>query len=290
MIALIARAHLTPATFAAVDRLLRENPIDPALNRFCRDRPNDPLADSATWADDARGIEKTAEWHFIDIPLAVSEQDAMKWCPRLADGRPGCIVTAFDYEMAILRDTSRPGAARAKALRYVIHLAGDITQPLHDSDNHDRGGNCTSIGFFTEGIATNARPQNLHAIWDYALIARDLAAGKETQSASAKRLDENFSSHWAEWGEAKADPLAWAWEGQKLAQTVAYANLKPQIPIEPATALPTDQDACNAERGKVAALHISIGDPYAAQAMPVIREQLAKSAYRLAGLLNRTFK
>ena len=59
MIALIARAHLTPAAANAVDQLLRENPIDPALSRFCKDRPNDLMADSATWADDAKNIEKT---------------------------------------------------------------------------------------------------------------------------------------------------------------------------------------------------------------------------------------
>src|SRR5580704_6130260 len=99
MIALIARAHLTSAASSAVDRLLRENPIDPALSRFCKDRPNDLMADSATWADDARNIEKTAEWHYIDIPLAVrAGSDVMQWCKPTADGKPGCIVSAIDYE------------------------------------------------------------------------------------------------------------------------------------------------------------------------------------------------
>src|SRR5580658_603252 len=85
IIALIARAHLTPTASNVVDQLLRENPIDPALNRFCRDRPNDLMADSATWADDARNIEKTAEWHYIDIPLAVhADPDAMQWCKPAA--------------------------------------------------------------------------------------------------------------------------------------------------------------------------------------------------------------
>ena len=81
MIALIARAHLTPAASAAVDRLLRENPIDPALNRFCKDRPADPMADAATWADDARNIEKTATGTYIDIPLAVAPARARERTP-----------------------------------------------------------------------------------------------------------------------------------------------------------------------------------------------------------------
>src|ERR1043166_8363102 len=80
--ALIARAHLTPAAAAAVDRLLKENPIDPALSRFCKDRPVDPMADASTWADDIRNTEKTASWHYIDIPLTTAGNTSLDpWCP-----------------------------------------------------------------------------------------------------------------------------------------------------------------------------------------------------------------
>jgi len=71
---------------------------------------------------------------------------------------------------------------------------------------------------------------------------------------------------------------------------VADGDLKPRIPVESATAGLADQSVCAAEHAKVAALRISIGDNYAAQAMPIIREQLAKAGYRLAGLLNRAFQ
>jgi hypothetical protein len=284
MIALIARAHLTPAVSSAVDRLLRENPIDPTLNRFCKDRPNDPMADSATWADDARTIEKTGDWHFIDIPLAVHvDSDAMKWCKPEPDGQPGCIVSAIEYEWAILRDKSRPAPMRAKALRYLIHFVGDLSQPLHASDNHDRGGNCTEIRFFAE-----PNPQNLHAIWDYRIIARDLEIRKSTQPQYARTLDEDFARIRPIWSESKGDILAWTWDSHALAATIVYADLKPPIPISSAGT--ADQAECTAERAAVAALHISIDDEYVGRALPVIREQLAKAGYRLAGLLNQTFQ
>jgi hypothetical protein len=288
-IALIARAHLTPAASAAVDRLLRENPIDPGLNRFCKERPNDPMADSATWADDERNIEKATErWHYIDIPMAISarsvpEKDAMKWCAALPDGSPGCIVSAIDYEWPILRDRGRSGADRAKALRYLIHFIGDIAQPLHASDNHDRGGNCSSIRFFSE-----ERPQNLHAIWDYGLIERELAANKETQLQYARTIDKAFSSRRSEWEESTPAVLAWAWDSHELAETVAHGVLA--APLHMGEAGEADQEACQAERDRTAALQISIGSDYAAQVMPVIHEQLAKAGYRLAGLLNQSFK
>lgn len=273
MIALIARAHLTPQASLAVDKLLRENPIDPALNRFCKDRGSDLMADSATWADDARTIEKTGDWHFIDIPLAVHGvgEDAMKWCGD------GCIVGAIDHEWALLRDRSQPAAVRARALRYLIHLVGDLAQPLHAADNHDRGGNCTQIRFFSE-----EKPENLHAIWDYKIIARDLETIKTTRAEYARGLDERFS-------ESKIDIPAWAWESHALASEVAYGDLKPPIPIASATAGTADQAACAADRAAVGALHVWIDDEYVNRALPVIRTQLAKAGYRLAALLNQTF-
>jgi hypothetical protein len=274
MIALIARAHLTPQASLAVDRLLRENPIDPALNRFCKDRGNDLMADSATWADDARTIEKTGDWHFIDIPLAIrgDGRDVMKWCGD------GCIVSAIDHEWALLRDKSEPAPIRAKALRYLIHFVGDLAQPLHASDNHDRGGNCTEIRFFSD-----EKQENLHAIWDYKIIARDLEARKMTQAQYASGLDERFS-------ESKIDIPAWTWESHALASDVAYGNLKPPIPIASPTSGTADQAACAAGRAAVGALHISIDDEYVNRALPVIRQQLAKAGYRLAALLNQTFQ
>ena len=45
--------------------------------------------------------------------------------------------------------------------------------------------------------------------------------------------------------------------------------------------------ACQLETDKVAALHISIGQPYFDQTIPVIGEQLNKAGYRLAALLNQ---
>jgi hypothetical protein len=290
MVALIARAHLTPAASAAVDQLLRENPIDPAQKRFCQDRPADLLAEGAAWADDMKPIDKTFLWHQIDIPMPISSGDFTKWCDPIGPSvggkdRPGCIVNAIPYEMEILRDPNQPAPDRAKALRYIVHLMGDLTQPLHVSDNFDQGGNCTRMKFFNMDAL-----QTLHGIWDYDLIQHDMAEKKETQPQYAATLDKDFRGHWREWGEAKSDIVAWTWEAHKLASTVIYANLKPQIPLAPVTAGLADKAACDTGRDTVEALHISIGDEYAAAALPVIREQLAKAGYRLAGVLNQTFK
>ena len=278
MVALIARAHLTPRASAEVDRLLRANPIDPALNRYCKDRPADLMADSSTWADDVRNIEKTSAWHFINIPRPVEHGDYREWC-KPVENKPGCIVTALEAQWAILRDKSQPDAERARSLRYVIHFAGDIAQPLHDTENHDQGGNCTSITFFSD-----ERPERLHSIWDTLIIQRELEAHKQTVAGYAHTLDDEFHP-----AQSSLNIADWAWEGHRLASEVAYGDLKPGIPVAPPDLGEPDKAGCDAERAAIAALHISVGDEYVSQALPVIRAQLAKAGYRLAALLNQTF-
>jgi hypothetical protein len=292
MVALIARAHLSPAASAAVDQLLRDNPIDPALNRFCKDRPNDLMADAATWADDIKSTEKTGQWHYVDIPLAVSDssEDAMQWCAALGPlkddkDRTGCILNATAYELRLLRDKDQSAAIRAKALRYVIHFLGDIAQPLHDTDNHDQGGNCTSIT-----VSFLDKPANLHGIWDYALLANELQQKKLTQVQLAAAIDQEFAAREDSRGKLGLDLQAWAWEGHALAAGVVYGDLMPKIPVAAADAGLADRSACDAERAKVSGMHITIGQPYIDAAMPVIHQQIGRAGYRLADLLNQIFQ
>jgi hypothetical protein len=286
IVALIARAHLTPAAAAAVDRLLAENPADPALNHYCKSA--DAIADTAAWADEVRNAEKTGLWHYVDIPLTEKKPVSLApWCapigPAIAgskEDRPGCVTNAIEYNWAILLDTSRPSADRATALRYIIHFVGDMHQPLHSSDNDDHGGNCTAMTFFDQ-----TRPANLHSIWDTLLIQHELAAKKEIAADYAHRLDRQFADRWPAWGTLPVDPTAWAWENNRVARQFTYGDLKPAIPVEQ----PNPKADCNAERDKVAALKITIGDAYFNDTIPVVGEQLAKAGYRLADLLNRTF-
>jgi hypothetical protein len=290
MVALIARAHLTPAASAAVDKILGASPINPGHYRFCQDEPADLMAVAAPWADDVKKQDGTFDWHQIDIPVPVASGDYTKWCPpigpRVDDkDRPGCIVNAIEYELANVRDTAQPAADRATSLRYLIHLMGDLSQPLHVSDNRDQGGNCTTLS-----ASFLPMPSNLHGIWDYELITLELHRNHLTEIQLAANIDRQFTKNWREWGEAKTDIVAWTWEAHALAASVTYADPKPQIPIEAPGDGHTNRAACDAERAKVAALNISVGEPYVEKTLPVIHQQLAKAGYRLAGLLNTTFK
>jgi hypothetical protein len=162
----------------------------------------------------------------------------------------------------------------------VIHFVEDLHQPLHTTDNDDQGGNCTVIGFFSD-----EKPTNLHSIWDTRLIQRELAEKKMTQEQYAADLDRRFAGRWNDWGTSQTGIAEWVWEGHKLAADVVYGDLKPAIPVEDPDQ-PTD---CDAEKARVAALHINVSGAYFDQSMPVVDEQLAKAGYRLAAILNQTF-
>jgi hypothetical protein len=271
MVALIARAHLTPQVSAEVDRLLRANPVNPVQDRNCRDHPIDLMALSASWADAVKAPEKNGEWHYIDIPRAVRTGDAMKWCGS------SCIVTAFEHQWAILRDKTQPDAERAKALRYVVHLIGDLSTPLHQIDNHDQAGNCDEMRFYSDEM-----PQQLHGIWDYRILQRELGARKLSTERYAQGIDREFRGT-----DVKLDVLAWVWESHDLAVNTVYGLLNPPLAVAPADAGSVSREQRTAERASVAAMHISIDDAYVHRALPVIRKQIALAGYRLATLLNQ---
>ena len=284
MIGLIAHAHLTPAASAAVIQLLQENPIDPALNRFCKDRPSDLMADSATWADDMRSAGKPGEWHYIDIPLAVADGDWKEWCkPAGVKDAPDCLPEAAARYLGILQDKTQPAASRAEALRYTIHFFSDMTQPLHTEDNHDQGGNCDPVT-----VPYQERTVNLHSLWDSGLLGDEMKRTQltEAQFAAAIDTEAGFDAH----RQQGVDITSWVWESHKLARDVVYGNLTPQIPVAPSSAGAADKDACDADRAKITALHVTIGQQYTDAALPVMHAQIARAAYRIADVLNQTFQ
>jgi hypothetical protein len=107
--------------------------------------PGESLADASTWADEhRREMPKTAPWHYVDVPLDEARYDD-KWAGD--EPRKGYIVPKIRELRLVLKDRSRPVEERHKALRFIVHLVGDLHQPLHVGDNHNRGvsarRNCT---------------------------------------------------------------------------------------------------------------------------------------------------
>ena len=213
-----------------VDQILTENPIDPTLDRFCKPGATDPIEDASTWADDYRKVHpETGPWHYIDIPRGAAKGT------YVCDPAQSCITLALAAQVKTLQDPSSDPAARANALRFIIHFAGDIHQPLHASTNNDRGGNCVPITFFGQKpLETNqitaTYELNLHGVWDTQLVEH--IAGIETVEQFAAAIDKKFKPQFATWQSEGINFDNWAWESHEDAEQIAYGQLSRRIPIE----------------------------------------------------------
>ena len=109
IVALIAESHLSPAALAGVNALLKSQPVDSSIRRFCQNGPNDLMADASTWADDVKKSEQTGGWHYMDIPLGQKHGDIEQWCKPVGpldngQDRTGCILSALRYNLNILHN------------------------------------------------------------------------------------------------------------------------------------------------------------------------------------------
>ena len=150
-VALIAEHFLDPAVKAKVTAMLDADPDSLT--------PHD-LASEATWADKYRDSNnrrdhyvQTQNWHFID--LEIDNPDIKTACfarPALPPGTlasngpaKACIVDKINQFTAELKNPKVDFEERLFALKFLLHLVGDLHQPLHTADNNDRGGNGVKV-------------------------------------------------------------------------------------------------------------------------------------------------
>jgi len=255
IIASIARDRLTPATKAWVDAILAKDP----------DTLTAPdMVSRATWADKWRdgGHRETASWHFVDQELAGPDlKTAFFDYPEASDPPSAgpaqdCVVDKIGEFENELGDPTTPDAERLLALKYILHFVGDVHQPLHASDNQDRGGNCVHVSLGGQ------RTTSLHGFWDTGV----LSTLGDDPGAIAKTLEADITPD-----EAKAwsagPPEAWAEESYQAAKASAYTINSPS--------------GCASD---VAPIPLSAA--YQTQALQVAKQQIEKAGVRLAAVLN----
>lgn len=260
MVGDIATRLLTPAATVAVSELLRDD-----LNADGKPSGRSTLGQVSTWADELRaqpGERDTGAYHFDDVPVC-GAPDKTKYCP---DGR--CGTAWFAHEVAILKDRAQPARARNEALKWIVHLAGDLHQPLHVSDNADRGGNDVPITFLGKRAddpvaGRTSYPYNLHTAWDRLIPYRMFdTIGYERFLADLPSVETR-----ADW--AVGDMDEWAAESHVLATEFVYGAL----PIEL---------VCDRPEKAV----VPIDARYDHDAEVIVASQLRKAGVRLARVLN----
>ncbi len=111
---------------------------------------------------------KTRQWHFVDIEITAPDPDqACFGHPEIPAGAPAsngpaddCVIDKIEQFAAELADPATDHEEQVVALKFLLHFVGDLHQPLHSSDDNDRGGNAKKVS------AAGFRAGNLHHFWD----------------------------------------------------------------------------------------------------------------------------
>ena len=181
------------------------------------------LGQAAFWPDITRGLPEAerkrynrANWHYIDgawlrgqaqvqgntyIGVGPFDDIAGKSAQTIRnEASADNVMAALDYNTNLLADSQAPLPQRAVALCWVLHLIGDIHQPLHTGSLYsanrfstgDRGGN---------GIEAGGR--NLHARWDRAVSSQGINTNLETllrqHSTTLERMGLQDYEDWSLW-------------------------------------------------------------------------------------------
>jgi len=183
----IAEQYLTPETHRAISQLLI----------------NEDLAEASTYADEMRSDpsefwKKTANpWHYVNVFDGKTYLDVV---PPLE----GNAATALDMFSKQLKSKQSSFAEKQLALRFIVHIIGDLHQPFHAGNGIDKGGNDVKLKFFWED-------SNLHRVWDSGLIDRQNLSYTEWTKILSRKISEQQAKEWME-----VDPKVWIAESAKL--------------------------------------------------------------------------
>jgi hypothetical protein len=272
IVAAIAYDRLTPKARGRVDELLRQHPDFKML------KGRDAFLAASVWPDIIKGdrrfyddtlpdaqptpllpgfsglgllsMARHTNWHYIDIPFS----------PDGTPLQPAQAPNALLEIRRILRETD----LSVYDLPWLVHLTGDVHQPLHCTSRFtksepqgDQGGNLVEIA-----PSPPSRARNLHALWD------DLAGSDATDTyvnRYAAEITGEFLKQNGQRPRLSRDPKKWVDEGFDLAKREVYTFGPETGSREHPLQLPSG---------------------YEVEARRVARIQLAKAGFRLAAVLN----
>ena len=236
IVANIADTRLSSAAVARIHAILGDAPLASVANK-----PDQILGERP----------ETAPWHFTNVEITDAAYDPARDCAH-----NDCVVARLEQFRDVLADPHATLTAQREALMFVVHFAGDLHQPLHCADNHDRGGTRTFVTLI------DTPNQQLHKVWDTLVIRSALKdEGLDEieygRSIAHKLLQQGLA------GQVKGGTVAdWANESHDLGRDDAYAFAEDKV--------------YTAEE--------------VAKAREVIERRLVTAGVRLARMLNAAFK
>ncbi len=172
----IAQRNLTPKGNRLVEEILGHGPMAeaatfPDLVRSDEDFTPSPQKKEASFSD----------YHFIEIDPRFNGSyelvpDILK-APRDANSMisniPGKLMSGF---LGVSKFTKNQ---KMDLMRYLIHLVGDVHQPLHVGNGYDRGANMCNLKYsVVEDGVVKIKSTNFHSFWDSTLVDKVFANQK----------------------------------------------------------------------------------------------------------------
>ena len=83
-------------------------------------------------------------YHFVNFPKDANNYQQQRDCKQR-----NCVIEAIAWYVRVLKTGDAPRNEKRIALRFILHLVGDVHQPLHAGFAEDRGGNSVDVRFNT---------------------------------------------------------------------------------------------------------------------------------------------
>ncbi|MEP2773963.1 MAG: S1/P1 nuclease [Fulvivirga sp.] len=143
----------------AIGAIAQEYLSRKASKKIARVLKGENMAIASTWMDEIRSDEAydhMETWHWVTIPDGMTYDQSEK-------AETGDALEAIERMVNKLKQGNLSEQEEAEALKILIHLVGDIHQPLHVGTGEDAGGNQVKIKWFWQS-------SNLHRVWDSEMI------------------------------------------------------------------------------------------------------------------------
>ena len=259
-----------------------------------KERAKRMFIEGARWADDTKGtIHDRPTWHTARWPIIAKDAPPeAKAAAEARKGRPaGQAIEALVMNYAMLSSAETNSAERASALAWLLHLIGDIHQPLHVSDQYSKefpAGNGSGTSEYVID-PVNEKPIPLHLLWD-SNIYRSTAFDAIEQNA--QELVEKYPrSAFPELKglEGPGDFEKWARESYDVAVDFAYG-----YGIKTVSDPEKDLDTDKAVKKMVAYILHGVSPLEDAPAVPaeyweklqqVVQRRITLAGYRIADLV-----
>jgi len=198
----IAESHLTKKARREVFKILGTESIAMVSN----------------WADFVKSdatYNYMYNWHFINFKEGLTE-DAIE--AYLATDTATDAYTKINFLTAGLKDKSATPDNKVFYLKVLIHLVGDIHQPMHTGRPDDLGGNKVKVFWFNES-------KNLHQVWDDQLILFQQLSYTEYATAINHITKEDKKI-------LQQQPVSkWVYQSYQLAERI-YTETKPDQKLD----------------------------------------------------------